>query len=230
MICFHSMFSARLFAIAAAALLSLTIGAFLHAAPARAAGPSAIVEEISYKTDELVAFDYLFPGREITIPAGQTLVIGYLSSCVREVVKGGSIRIGGAQSEGDASITREAMACAGAASVEGADASATALTAIFRGGERDVVRGDRPVGSTLPVFLVPHSADSLSISRLDADAPDISVRVSGGVVDLASAGAKPLSPGGVYFATAGSAFVEFAVSGDAKATGGAATPRLVRLR
>lgn len=211
---------------AALALVVLVAGS----APARAGGPSAIVEDVSYDTSDLLIFDYLFPGREIAVPAGQKLTIGYLSSCVRETVSGGSIRIGDVQSEGDAAITREAMSCAGAAAVVGADASATALTAIFRGGDRSVVTGDRPVNSTLPVFLAPHNATSLSISRLDADAPEITVPITRGVVDLAAAGVSPLAPGGVYFASAGAAFVEFAIAADARATGGPATPRLVRLR
>ncbi len=223
--------SFRLFAPELWVVAALTAFTLIASAPAaRAAGPSAIVEEVSYETEDLLVFDYLFAGREIAVPAGQRLVIGYLSSCVREVVTGGTIRIGAKQSEGDAAITREAMACAGAAQVAGADASATALTAIFRGGDKEVVTGDRPVNSTLPVFLAPHNASTLSVSRLDADGPEIQLDVSGGVVDMAAAGAAPLQPGGVYFASAGAAFVEFAISATAKATGGPATPRLVRLR
>lgn len=225
----RSLLSKRISAIAVALPVFAWI-VMMSAPPAFAAGPSAIVENVSYASDELFEFDYLFPGREISVPAGQTLVIGYLSSCVRETVTDGAIRIGDEQSEGDALITRESMDCAGAATVAGADAQATALTAIFRGGEQAPVGGERPVASTLPVFLVPHNAATLSISRLDADAPDISVNASGGVVDMAAAGAQPLTPGGVYFASAGSAFIEFAVSGDATAQGGPATPRLVRLR
>jgi hypothetical protein len=210
---------------------ALAVFTLITSAPsAFAAGPSAIVEEVSYETGDLLAFDYLFAGREIAVPTGQRLVIGYLSSCVRETVTGGTIRIGVKQSEGDAAIAREAMSCAGAAAVAGADASATALTAIFRGGDKEVVSGDRPVNSTLPVFLAPHNASTLSVSRLDADGPEVQLDVSGGVVDMAAAGAAPLQPAGVYFASAGTAFVEFAVSATAQATGGPATPRLVRLR
>ncbi len=219
--------SARLFLTAALAAI-IHLG-FTPQAQAQG-GPAAIVEDVSYATNDLLAFDYLFAGREIQVPEGQTLVIGYLSSCVRETVTGGVIRIGAEQSEGDAAITREEMACAGAATVAGADASATALTAIFRGGDRAPAKGDRPVNSTMPIFLVPHNAAKLSISRLDADAPEITVSATDGVVDMGSLSAPPLSPGGVYFASAGAAFVEFAVAEDAKATKGPATPRLVRLR
>ena len=67
----------------------------LTAAPASAQvnSPVAIVEEASDDAP-INVFDYLLNGDKFVLPNGATVVIGYMSSCRRETVKGGEVIIG----------------------------------------------------------------------------------------------------------------------------------------
>ena len=62
------------------------------AAPAWAADPSAIVEDTKGKV-EVEFMDYLVPGRVVKLGANDELVLGYLRSCWRETIKGGTVTV-----------------------------------------------------------------------------------------------------------------------------------------
>jgi hypothetical protein len=68
-------------------------------AAASAAGLSAIVEAVGGDVNGVEFMDYLVKGQKISVPAGSTLVISYLWSCIREKIQGGEIVVGEQQSE-----------------------------------------------------------------------------------------------------------------------------------
>src|SRR5687768_1072514 len=74
---------------------------------------SAIVEEAPARSG-LTPMDYVEAGRVVQLGKGDTLILGYLSSCLREVIDGGSVRIGPEQSEVvGGKVTRTKIDCAG---------------------------------------------------------------------------------------------------------------------
>ena len=56
--------------------------------------PAAIVEEIDATGATLSQFDYVVPGRVIDLEPTGTLTLGYLASCERERIQGGTVTVG----------------------------------------------------------------------------------------------------------------------------------------
>ena len=76
------------------------IGAISASAMAGGA-PVAIVEEVSTGVTQVEPMDLLSEGDRIELKADQTVIIGYFSTCMREVVHGGKIVVGKAGSDVD---------------------------------------------------------------------------------------------------------------------------------
>src|SRR3546814_13267076 len=70
------------------------MGLALLAAPAVAADPTALVEDVSATAAGVEFMDYVAAGRVIHLGTGGTLVLSYLKSCVRATVTGGSVPVG----------------------------------------------------------------------------------------------------------------------------------------
>jgi len=79
------------FAVVSAALILLSICG--GQATAQNAAPAAVVEEVSEGVG-VRAFDYLWVGDEVVLDDDQTIVLGYLRSCERETVSGGTLVVG----------------------------------------------------------------------------------------------------------------------------------------
>ena len=81
---------------------------------ARAQSPVAIVEDISVTVSGVELLEYVNRGRAIELGATGTLVLGYLNSCVRETINGGSVTVGEDRSivEGG-KVSRERVECGG---------------------------------------------------------------------------------------------------------------------
>ena len=197
---------------------------------AAAQEPVAIVEEATGSTPPLQLFDTLTEGQEIVLDENGGLVLGYFSSCIREQVSGGSLIVGRGESEiSGGAVTRETVPCAGGeatlADSEAAESGALVLRAPPGGNEDAPLK----VFSATPVFLLPEGASgALKIVRLDRQAPEISLPVSGSSVDLAEAG-PALRLGGRYEARLGERSVEFEVDPRARYRGGPLIGRLVTL-
>jgi hypothetical protein len=210
--------------------VSFLIGLAALPLAAAAQEPVAIVEDATDSTPPLQLFETLTEGREIDLGEGGRLVLGYFSSCIREQVSGGTVVVGREQSEvTGGSVTRETVPCAGGdatlADSEAAESGALVLRAP-PGGNED---GPLKVFSATPVFLLPEgSSGALVIRRLDRQAPEISLPVSGNSVDLAEAG-PALRLGGRYEVRLGERAVEFEVDPRARYRGGPLIGRLVTL-
>ncbi len=223
---------------AAAVFLPLTI------AQAGDGEPTAIVDDVSDSVTSVELMDYLFPGQEIELGAGDTIMIGYLDSCVTEEITGGKIVIGAEQSDvtgGD--VSRVSEGCGGTASVEAADDEAViGLSAVFRavddcavvGGDScdDKAESEKPkvpvIYSQYPAVIADPNAMELVVQRLDKNDKPLSALMFGGKFDFARRNVS-LAKGGMYRFTVGDHDQVVMISTGA---GGDAVPvakRLIRL-
>jgi hypothetical protein len=79
----------------------LTAGCAVMIASAAAAGPLevALVEELTSASSSVAFMDYLQSGQVIRLAPRDTLVLTYLTSCIRETITGGTVTIGTDSSE-----------------------------------------------------------------------------------------------------------------------------------
>ena len=79
---------------------------------ASAEAPVAIVEDVKGQVNGLEAMDYLTKGRIIRLAPDETVIIGYLESCVREAIRGGTIEIGETESKVESGfVERDKVEC-----------------------------------------------------------------------------------------------------------------------
>ncbi len=98
--------------LAVASTLVFAIGGLVQ--PAAAGGAVvAIVEDTSDGVTDYRTFDMLSEGTEIRLDADQSITLGYLKSCTKEIIKGGHVSVGAESSvvEGG-EVTRSKVPCA----------------------------------------------------------------------------------------------------------------------
>ena len=90
------------------------IGAVIWTAAALADGPVAVVEEVSGKPSGVDFMDYVESGKVIKLGSRERIVLGYLKSCWRETIIGGTITVGAEQSRVQSgSVERVRIKCDG---------------------------------------------------------------------------------------------------------------------
>lgn len=99
-----------------------------------ASRPVAIVEDSARTDGKGQAFDLLAENDTVELAASETIIIGYLKSCVRETITGGKVTIGSKESvvEGG-KVVREKTECAVNKLALTADESQQSATIAFRG-------------------------------------------------------------------------------------------------
>lgn len=113
---------------ACAALMLLVPGA------SAATKPVAIVEDSPKTTGRGQAFDLLEQNEVLKLASGETLVLGYLKSCTRETITGGTVTIGAKESTVEGGkVTREKTECTQTKLALTADESQQSATIAFRG-------------------------------------------------------------------------------------------------
>lgn len=202
-------------------------GILVAAAPA-SAEPMAMVEDITAERDDLQLMDYLEAGRTIELAAGETLVVGYLLSCVQETITGGTVTIGEAESTvAGGSVERAYIDCDGGSVVlaEGQDQEAGA--AAYRKGDDpgDLPKPDRVIYALSPLVRFAGAPETVTVTRLDADEPPLELS-GGAVIDAATAGIT-LERGGTYRFESGDRVAIVKVSSLAESAEGPAISRLV---
>ncbi len=209
------------------------------ASTAYAADITALVENVKGRIQGVEFMDYVAAGRTLRLGAGDTLTLGYLSSCVRETITGGVVKIGVEQSEVTGGrVERVRIECDGGRLKLAVNQAASSGVMVFRSPPCPKRDGQAPepqavVYSLAPIFEL-RQAGPISIERLDAVAPVIELPNAsaqlqrGKFVDLAAAGHQ-LIAGGVYCARSGTRWIVFRVDPGAKLVAGAALGRLVRL-
>lgn len=222
-----------------AILLTFSLAAFGSAA--RAESPVALVEEITGKPTGIEFMDYVAPGKVIALGPRDGIVLGYIRSCWRENIRGGTVKIGQDQSEvSGGSVERMKVACDGGRMELAAEQAKQGATSVFRD-----PKVDRPKRATLPrpqfvlhglsPMIELKGGGTLLLERIDAAGDTRTIELSpakllhGVFSDLADAGVS-LSPGGLYLARAADQELVFRVDGAAAAGKTPLAGRLLRFR
>mgnify|MGYP001259980460 CR=1 FL=1 len=216
-------------------LLSLAVLAmfFVFSSNSEAADtPSAIVEDVSGSTKSVQFMDYLIPGKQIEIGAGNRLIIGYLQSCIRESIIGGKVTIGQKQSVVlGGKVTRERVECDGG-NLQNmtAKGSGSAVT-VFRakpGAPSNLPRSQITIYGTTPFVSLSTKVSEINVVRLDKKGRPLAVKVQGTVSDFAKLNIQ-LSPGGLYRLKAGRKSIVFSVDPLAEEKSISLLQRLIQL-
>ena len=205
---------------------------------ALAAGPVAVVEEVSGKPAGVEFMDYVDAGRVINLARDDTIVLGYLKSCWRETITGGTVTIGTEQSEVQSGqVERTRVKCDGGNTQLTSQLAAQSAGVISRnligksssrsmfGKSRrpDVAKPDLTIFARAPIFDVTGGA-ALLVERLDQQEDRIEISIEnagllhGMFLDFART-ERVLAAGGIYRATLGAKQIVFHVDPAATVTG-----------
>jgi hypothetical protein len=206
--------------------------------PPAAAEPAAIVEDVQGAVKDVQPFDYLAPGTRIQLTPRATLILGYLRSCARETITGGTLVIGSDQSAVEGGqVRRETVECDGGRMQLTASQAGKSGVMVFRGTPKPDAATPHPqltVYGLSPIFTA-SAAGRLEIKRLDTTgqppldfAPTKPAAGHGAVLDLVRQNVA-LAPGGIYEASSGNRTVVFKVDPHAKSGAVPAVGRLVQL-
>jgi len=146
-------------------LIGLSCIGHAHAAP-----PAAIIEDINAPKSGLAFMDYLSTGQIIKLDAKDSITLGYLQSCRRETITGGTVTIGTEQSSVSKSqLMREDVECDGGHAELSGQSKSTSAALAFRSGSKKV--GLRQPEVTIygnsPIFRLAQANAELSVERID---------------------------------------------------------------
>ena len=206
---------------------------------ASAQSPAAVVEEIQGGAPGVQFMDYVDPGQVIRLGAHDRIVLGYLKSCWRETISGGTVTVGTEQSEvAGGEVTRAKVACEGGKMMLSAELAGKSGAMVFR-------QAPKPQAASLPhpeftlyglspVFEV-RPPGKLVIERLDQPGERYEIAVTeaqlvrGAFLDFAKSDVV-LAPGGIYRAKLADREIVFKIDPDAKPGDAPLVGRLARLQ
>jgi hypothetical protein len=203
--------------IASAAILSL-MAAALPFGVARGQAPVAVVEDVDSKSAGVEFMDYVTAGKTIRLGPSDTLVLGYMRSCWRETITGGTVSVGNDQSAvAGGKVKREHVSCDGGKMRLTAQQASKSGAVVFRGGPKSTAA----VEPQLTLYGLSPVVDAkgggqLVIERIDQPGERIEVKLAdrqlfrGSFFDFAKDG-KALTAGGVYRASIGSDHIVFKI-------------------
>jgi hypothetical protein len=112
-------------------ILVQSAGALIVTASAQS--PAAVVEEIQGSVPGIQFMDYVDPGQVIRLGAHDRIVLGYLKSCWRETISGGTVTVGPEQSEvAGGEVARAKVACEGGKMMLSAELAGKSGVMVFR--------------------------------------------------------------------------------------------------
>lgn len=218
----------------ATAVIALAAGVVALMVPAAAQTVAAVVEEVRGGPAGVRFMDYVETGRVIHLGPKGSIVLGYLKSCTRETITGGTITIGAERSHVEAGkVARVIVAC---------DAERMLLSSEPRSETAGLVFRDAgpPAGRSLPEPqftlygaspVIQAAGDArIVIERLDAGNERHVLRLTRGPLgyfDFAGSGAS-LVPGGLYRATANTRAMVFKIDSSARPGRTPVCGRLIR--
>jgi hypothetical protein len=223
--------------------LILLIWLWAAGSAASAQGPVAIVEDVDGSPGGVGAMDYLDVGRVIELGAKDSLILSYLTSCMREVIHGGVVTVGREQSETRAArVERAKVDCDGAKMMAAPGQNVDAAGMILRGEPVSSNALPQVQATPDPEFTLYGSSPvielngdgPLVIGRLDAQGEYLKLSIdhsqlkSGRFLDLADQG-QSLTAGGVYGARWNKRLVVFRIDPSAKPGKTPIVGRLIRL-
>jgi len=206
---------------------------------ASAQSPAAVVEEIQGSVSGVQFMDYVDPGQVIRLGAHDRIVLGYLKSCWRETISGGTVTVGPEQSEvAGGEVARAKVACEGGKMMLSAELAGKSGAMVFRQAPKPQAAAAPHPQFTLyglsPVFEV-RPPGKLVVQRLDqpGERHEIAVTeqqlVRGAFLDFAKSGVA-LAPGGIYRAKLADREIVFKIDPDAKPGDAPLVGRLARLQ
>jgi hypothetical protein len=180
------------------------------AVPAAAQAPVAVVEDVKGKVAGVEFMDYVAPGKVIKLGPKDSIVLGYMKSCWRETITGGTVVIGEEASlVHGGRIERGAVGCDPGriqlSEREAAQSAATVVRSMSTG-----QAGARPPLTLFGASPMVHvkTRGALVVERIDqaGERHEIALRgkalVRGQFYDFARAGTA-LTPGATYVARLG---------------------------
>jgi hypothetical protein len=178
-------------------------------------------------------------GQVIRLGAHDRIVLGYLKSCARETITGGTVTVGTDQSEvAGGEVARTKVACEGGKMLLSSELAGKSAAMVFRQLPEPqatvVPHPEFTLYGLSPVFEV-RPPGQLVVERLDrpGERHEIAVTerelVRGAFLDFAKAGVA-LAPGGVYRAKLGDREIVFKIDPDAKPGDAPLAGRLARLQ
>jgi hypothetical protein len=208
------------------------------ATSAGAQTPSAIVEEVAGHPPGVEFMDYVEPGKVIQLGPGDSIVLSYLVSCVRETIRDGAVRVGVDHSEAiSAHIERTQVDCEAGKMLGAVGQTSDSASLIIRG-ERPMTIQPAPDPEFTLYGLSPlvelNGGGKLVIARLDQDGEYLALIIDpnqllrGRFLDLAAEG-KSLTAGGVYGARWNGRLVVFRIDPNARSGQSPIIGRLLRL-
>ncbi len=195
-----------------------------------AAGPVAIVEDVDASLAGVAFMEYLEAGRVLQLGANGMVAIGYLRSCLRETITGGTVTVGSEQSVvTGGKVVRERVECDGGSLELTTEQAGKSAVLVLR--KLPAPAGGAMPQPTLTIYgaspvIKLTSGGHVAIERLDRPSEDLEIAVSGGLADLSATG-QSLKPGGLYRARAGEAEIVFKVDAFARPGKGPIIGRLI---
>src|SRR5262249_30042865 len=223
------------------AILLQVVGMMIS--PASAQAPSAVVEEVGAGVAGVQFMDYVEPGQIIRLGAADRLVLGYLKSCWRETITGGTVTVGTEQSQvAGGEVARAQVQSEGGKMMLSAQLAGKSGAMVFRQAPK---QGPKAQAAAIPhpqftlyglspVFEV-QPGGNLVIERLDQPGERHRIAVAeprlirGAFLDLAKVGVA-LVPGGIYRAKLEEQELVFKIDAQAKAGDVPLVGRLARLQ
>jgi hypothetical protein len=211
-------------------------GALISTAAAQS--PAAVVEELAGSVPGVQFMDYVDPGQVIRLGAHDRIVLGYLQSCWRETITGGTVTVGAEQSEvAGGEVARVKVACDGGKMMLSAELAGKSGAMVFRQAPKPqpvALHPEFTLYGLSPVFEV-RPPGKLVIERLDQRGERHELAITeqdlmrGAFFDCAKAGLA-LAPGGIYRAKFADRELVFKIDPDAKPGDAPLLGRLARLQ
>jgi len=217
------------------ATILATAASLLSTALAWGDVPAAVVEEVKGTPAGVEFMDYVSTGKVIRLAPRDVIVLGYLKSCWRETITGGTVTVGGDQSDVQGGkVERTRVKCSGGRmqlTAEQAVQSAGVISRTLGASPGQVLAPEPPMilHSRVPIVEL-GGGGKLLIERIDEPAERYEIAIASrelvrrSFFDFARA-RRILAAGGLYRATFGAKQIVFKV--DPAAT--AAAPVVTRL-
>ena len=207
--------------------LTAMLMALVAAAPAVAAEPAALVEDVAEARTDVMLMDILEPGTVIELAAGEKLVLSYLASCRQESITGGIVTVGNRESAvAGGKVKAKTVPCDSAAVAATGDEAGAVVFRAPPGGE-DLPKPDATIYSLYPILKTDPAAAEALLVRLDKREKDRRVRLDNGVADFRDLKTR-LDRSARYRVTAGERSAVFLIDAKAKSSEKAVISRLVR--
>jgi len=182
------------------------------------AEPVALIENINVQSSDFQIMDFLNSGAKIKLNANESLVLGYLNSCIQESIDGGSVTVGAEKSVVvGGQVRRKQLNCGGNAKISATrKKKGDAGAVVFRTkNNAKKVKAEHEVYGVSPIIFLTASSDEIFITSLDGKGKRYRIIVENSFVDLAKSGLK-LRRNFIYRLESGKRTTTFKVSAKAR--------------